>query len=412
MPEINMETIQAELKKASDPIKELLDKQDIEIKQYGETSKQLRDDLNAAEKKYSDLEKQLKEKTDELHAKLDRPDYSGKSGERKATAGQRFIMSQEYKDARARGLKSTDTVMLGDLFESKTISNATVPDSSDGAPVWPEQVSELFFDPGQREITIRDIMNTVPTNSDSIEFFRETDAFEDGDAAAQDGQTNTKEQLEINFSKLDAPVQTIAAWVPAGRQVLDDAPALQSHIDSRLRHKVLKQMEDDVLFGDGQSGALLGIHNTDGVQTTGAPDSTDESGVLTHIRKSFARVRVNEYMATAIILHPNDWAELETAIGTDGHYIWTTVPNGGEPRLWRVPVVETTAMQEGRFLTGAFGIGAQLWDRQQASVRVSEHHSDYFVRNAVAILAELRVALTVYRPKAFIKGTLNTEIAT
>ena len=80
---------------------------------------------------------------------------------------------------------------------------------------------------------------------------------------------------------------------------------------------------------------------------------------------------------------------------------------GGEPRVWRIPVVETPAIAEGTALVGAFGTGAQLYDREQANIRVSEQHSDFFVRNAIVILAEQRLALAVKRPEAFTKITFD-----
>ena len=73
--------------------------------------------------------------------------------------------------------------------------------------------------------------------------------------------------------------------------------------------------------------------------------------------------------------------------------------------IWRQPVVETPAIAELTFLTGAFGIGAQLYDRMAASVRIAEQHADFFVRNAVAILCEERIALAVKRTESFVKDT-------
>jgi len=68
-----------------------------------------------------------------------------------------------------------------------------------------------------------------------------------------------------------------------------------------------------------------------------------------------------------------------------GQYmLFTNVAIGAQTQIWRNPVVETPAMPEGTWLTGAFGLGAQLYDRARASVRIAEQHSDFFVRNAVA----------------------------
>jgi len=43
-----------------------------------------------------------------------------------------------------------------------------------------------------------------------------------------------------------------------------------------------------------------------------------------------------------------------------------------------------------------------LWDRERATVSVSDSHEDFFIRNMVAILAEMRAAFGLIRPSAFI----------
>ena len=66
-------------------------------------------------------------------------------------------------------------------------------------------------------------------------------------------------------------------------------------------------------------------------------------------------------------------------------------------------MVATPAIEEGYVLLGAFGIGATLYDRMEGNIRVAEQHSDFFIRNAVAILAEERLALAVKRPESFVE---------
>jgi HK97 family phage major capsid protein len=68
-------------------------------------------------------------------------------------------------------------------------------------------------------------------------------------------------------------------------------------------------------------------------------------------------------------------------------------------------------MTAGKALVGAFGTGAQLYDREEASIRISEQHSDFFIRNAIVILAEQRLALAVKRPEAFVEVTFDNEPA-
>jgi HK97 family phage major capsid protein len=402
---MDIDTIKSELKSATENVHMLVQRQSEEIKQYGASTLETAKELKAATAKYDESIKAMDDRLSNIEAKANRPHY-GVDQQIKATPGMQFVMSEEFKSAGKRG--TTDSVNVGNLFGTKNI-DPTVGDGQDRAPVFPERVPEIYFDPGQREMTLRDIMNIGQTTSNSVDFFVEKDFDEDG-ATSQNGEGGLKAQQQMQFEKKSANVETIAAWLPVSRQVLDDAAMLQSHIDNRLVYSVNKELEDQILFGSGASGQLLGIHNTPGVETIGAP--TGKTTQLDLIRRAIAAVRLSEYAATGVILNPSDWATIELTKGDDEHYIWVSVPEGGVPRLWRVPVVETTAMQEGRFLTGAFGLGAQLWDRMTSTVRISDSHAEYFTSNLVAILAELRVALTTYRPKAFVKGVLDQDLST
>ena len=68
----------------------------------------------------------------------------------------------------------------------------------------------------------------------------------------------------------------------------------------------------------------------------------------------------------------------------------------------------TNSLTNSNFLVGDFARGAAIRDRQQARVEVSREHSDFFTRNLVAILCEERIALTVFRPLAFVKGSFGS----
>jgi HK97 family phage major capsid protein len=63
-------------------------------------------------------------------------------------------------------------------------------------------------------------------------------------------------------------------------------------------------------------------------------------------------------------------------------------------------VVQTTAQPENTALVGDFQ-QASLIVRSGVDLRISDSHDDYFVKNLLAVVAEMRVALAVYRPAAF-----------
>ncbi len=75
-----------------------------------------------------------------------------------------------------------------------------------------------------------------------------------------------------------------------------------------------------------------------------------------------------------------------------------------EQTLWGRPVVVTTAMASGTFLCGNTE-AAELFVRMDAMLEISTEHSDFFVRNLLAILVECREVLCIYRPGAFIQGS-------
>ena len=54
-------------------------------------------------------------------------------------------------------------------------------------------------------------------------------------------------------------------------------------------------------------------------------------------------------------------------------------------------------------------VATEIRDRMEMVVEVSTEHSDYFSKNLVAIRAEKRLALVVYRPASFITGTFTTS---
>jgi HK97 family phage major capsid protein len=165
------------------------------------------------------------------------------------------------------------------------------------------------------------------------------------------------------------------------------------------------QEDEQILNGSGTGENLTGILQTSGIQSYDKSDS----GVATDnyadaIRRAATLSFLAYYEPTGVVMHPNDWERIELSKDVNGQYlVAVSVAMGGEPRLWRLPVVDTPAIAEGTGLVGAFGSGAQLYDREQASIRISEQHSDFFVRNAIVILAEQRLAMAVKRPEAFVK---------
>ena len=280
--------------------------------------------------------------------------------------------------------------------------------------------------PPTRTKRVRDLFPTRTTTAAVIEYFRQLgfttlDASHGVNSASSVAERSgsaafgAKPQSSFAFVGEQAPVRTLAHWEAAHRNVLADEPQLRSIIDNELMYG-LRLLEDaQILNGDGVGENLLGVLQTPGIQTyswsaglsTPVPDTKADA-----LRRAATLSFLAYYEPTGIVLHPSDWEDIELTKDTNGQYlIAVSVAMGGEPKVWRMPVVDTPAITSGTALVGAFGTGAQLYDREQASIRISEQHSDFFVRNAIVILAEQRLALAVKRPEAFVEVTFDNEPA-
>jgi len=122
------------------------------------------------------------------------------------------------------------------------------------------------------------------------------------------------------------------------------------------------------------------------------------------MRLAMLQAVLAEYPATGHVMNPIDWAWVETLKDTTGRYIIGNPQGAIAPTLWGLPVVQTQSMAVDKFLTGAFKLGAQLFDRWLARVEIATENEDDFVKNLITMLCEERLALAVYRPEAFIYG--------
>lgn len=372
-----------------------------EIKSFGQANEETKLELKSAQDELKEL-KGLFEKADaklqELELKGQRP--NGGAMEVKSL-GEAFTESEV-----GVMLKSEQGLGRKVEIEKKDITSGG---ASAGALVRPDRDSRVFQNPN-RQIRIRDLIPTVPTSSNAVEVMREN-VFTNN-AAPQAGELAAKAQSEITYELVTYPVRTIAHYMHASRQVLSDAPMLQSLINGRLTYGLDLESDDQLLLGDGTGQNLTGILVDAGVTdigeiASGTTAAELPAAMIDHIRAAVTACQVNEYYnINGLVMNPTDFATLETAKATDGHYILVpfAATNDQTTTIWRIPVVITNAMPVGQFLLGDWQMGAVIYDRESVSVAVSEQHNDNFTKNAVTIRGEERLTLAVPLPKAFAKG--------
>lgn len=337
----------------------------------------------------------FKAQMDDLEQKLSR----GGAGEGEAKSiGEQFTDSDGFKAFADSGFSKG--VGRADLSIKATLTSATTNAAgSVGAAVQTARLPGILEIP-QRRLTVRDLITPGRMDGNSLEYVKETGF---NNAAAPVAEGSLKPSSDIQFSLVTTSAKVIAHWMKASRQILSDVAQLRSTIDQRLLYGLAYAEEQQLLNGDGTGQNLNGIipQATDFAAPTGAAAPTQTLDVL---RLAMLQAALAEFPATGHVLHPTDWASLELLKDADGRYIIGNPQGTTQPTLWGLPVVATQAIAQGNFLTGAFRLGAQLFDRWDARVETG-YVNDDFIRNLVTILAEERLALAVYRPEAFIYGS-------
>lgn len=252
----------------------------------------------------------------------------------------------------------------------------------------------------RRRPSIRDVLARGTTGANAVEYPRRTTRT---NGASPQVEGELKGESGLAYALVVAPVRTIATWLPASKQVLDDSAMLAGLIDFELRRNLRDVEESQLLHGDGTGVNLQGIVPLATAFTP--PFAIASPTMIDTLLLALAQLESDtENEGTFIALNPLDWRRIQSLKATDGNYLSGSPFTASDvERLWSLPMVPTPAMVVDKFLVGD-GMAAQVFDRQQATVEVSTEDRDNFVRNMVTVRAEERLAQAIYRPSGFVFG--------
>lgn len=273
---------------------------------------------------------------------------------------------------------------------------------------------------GRRQLSIRDLITVLRTNSDAVEYVQQTSHTNNaapvaeatsaaapttgaasGAALTLDPNGGYKPEGAWAFVAQTANVRTIAEWVPVTKRALADVSQLEDLINSELVADLAEAEETQIISGSGTGQNLPGILNTSGIQTQakGADD------IFVAVRKAKTKARtVGRVAPNAVLMNPTQVEAVDIARDTQSRFYGNGPFITGPSTLWSLPIIESEAVPAGTAIVGDF-TKAVLWDREESTVTMTDSHADFFTRNLVAILAEERVAFAVVRPSAFVQVT-------
>ena len=342
------------------------------------------------------------------------------------TLGERFTSAPEFSGwmksiapngqvpDKAKNLNSPAFAFgMGELGRKALVTG--VSDTSAGALVQVDRLGLADNGTFQRPLSVRNLVTNGTTGSDQVEYARVT-GFTNNAAPVAEATTaagaesvdlggplvlpagsGVKPESGLTLEKVTANVKTIAHWIPATKRALSDAAQIRTLIDNFLEYGLEEELEDQIVTGDGTGENFEGILDVSGTQA-----QAWDTDLFTTTRKARRKVRtVGRAVPTAYLFNPEDNERIDLATDANDRFYGNGPFGLGPDVLWGLPRVESEAVPVGVGIVADFR-QAILWDREQAAIQVSDSHADFFIRNLVAILAEMRAAFGILRPKAFV----------
>jgi HK97 family phage major capsid protein len=335
--------------------------------------------------------------------------------------GEKFVNSEGYKSAvqlfkeggRLPSNFSTGQVSLeakGTLLEGAGGGGgglaATVPQ------VVPGVVDKLF-----QGLTVADLFLQGQANTNSIRYVVEGTATSGAAGVAEAG---LKPESTLGMTTTDEPIKKIATVLAVSDEMLEDAPQIQSYINGRLSLFVRIEEERQLVRGTSGGNEVQGLLTSRNVPIYGGGTAVGNRAV--QLFKAMNGMRGSAFLEPDwIIANPADWEAMRLLTDSAGQFMGggpfmgqygnngmigaSGQATGAADSIWNKPVYVTAAVGAGTAIVGSRA-SAQVFRRGGLSVEATNSHSDYFQRNLVAIRAEERLGLAVYRPTGFVEVRL------
>ena len=281
----------------------------------------------------------------------------------------------------------------------------------------PGVVETLF-----QKLTLADLVLEGQATTSSIRYVTEGTAT-NGAAGVIEG--GTKPESTLGFTTSDEPIRKIATVLPVAEEMLADAPAIQSYINGRLQLFVKIEEERQLLRGATGGTEVQGILTSRSVPVYAGGTAVGNRAV--QLFKAMNGLRGSAFLEPDwILIHPTDYEAIrllqDGTGGTQGQFFGggpfqgaygagreiasNTQVQGPQDTIWGKPAYVTSAVGAGTALIGTRS-SAQVFRRGGVSVEATNSHSDYFALNLIAIRAEERLGLCVYRPKGFVEARIS-----
>jgi HK97 family phage major capsid protein len=286
--------------------------------------------------------------------------------------GEAFVSSREFKDYPGAGT-SRRVELPFELEDRAAIMVGNLP-AGVLPPYTYTPASYAYPSP------LLEVVGKITTSSQAVQWV--TWAPNPQAAAPVVPEGELKPEAAMTPSIVSDTLDTYAHHKAISRQALEDIPQIRTTVENRLRQGITVALEEAV---------------TDALVAAPIPPVTVPVGgtLLEAIRAGVATVQSAGYgNPNAVLLNPSDWADLDVAtIGNAGGA-------SGQAGFWGVRAIAVPALPAGTAYVGNFATAVQLFTRSTVELFMTDSHADYFLRNLLILLAEIRALATVPDPAA------------
>ena len=282
-------------------------------------------------------------------------------------------------------------------FEMDT-KTTTMTESANLTGSIPREYANQVYSFPQRKVHVRSLLPIGSISQGLFTFPKETG--ETGTVGVQT-EGSAKNFVDMSLTMTDAPARYIAGYLQISRQMLEDIPAMTSFLQARLLERYLIAEDAQLLNGTGSGVNLTGL-------TVAATAASGSSTVdVEQLVDACAQVASADYNATGILVNPLDWASILKTKTASGPYSVPgsiVIDNNGQINIAGIPVYQSTAIAQDKFLVGDWNMGAQIMQHTGIGVQFSEFDADNFQKNLITVRVEARIAFPIYYGGAFVYG--------
>lgn len=257
--------------------------------------------------------------------------------------------------------------------------------------------------------TIMSVSNTGVTSSKFVTYISQTT--ESGSKWTEESEPKTIQNPK--WKEISEEVKKIAGFVKISKEMLEDLSFIQSEVNTDLMEALATDIDNALINGAGGT-QVIGILNQ-GIATFSAGSfalAIPFANISDVIRIAKAQVESTNFMATHVLLNPEDVAKIHLTKSSTGEYTYPMfIPMNGEMKVAELTVIVSNNISQDTYVVGDFSkFNIRMRNNMALTVGLDQ---DDFTRNMLTILAESRLVSYVKEncKTAFVTGTLSTDIA-